>query len=66
MLNYNNFKNVLHTNISMTVENMGMRYLNGNVVWYSTSKTGLNSKYNKRHTLEDGVSTAPLEEHEYE
>ena len=65
MLNYKNFKEVLHKNLSMYVENTGMRYINGEVVWYSTYKTGLTTKYNKRKVMSDLVSTAPLEEHEY-
>jgi len=44
---------------------MGMRFMNGGVYYYSTYKTGLSSKYNKRHILSDGVSTCPLEENEY-
>ena len=49
----------------MYVENTGMRYINGDVVWYSTYKTGLTTKYNKRKIMSDLVSTAPLETNEY-
>ena len=49
----------------MNVENTGMRLIDGCVVWYSTYKTGLSCKYNKRNTLIDKVSTAPLEVDEY-
>ena len=49
----------------MNVENTGMRLINQNVVWYSTYKTGLSCKYNKRKTLIDKVSTAPLEADDY-
>ena len=65
MLNYKNFKEVLHKNLTMYVENTGMRYINGDVVWYSTYKTGLTTKYNKRKIMSDLVSTAPLETNEY-
>ena len=49
----------------MYVENTGMRYINGQVVWYSTYKTGLTTKKNKLKILSDLVSTAPLETNEY-
>ena len=49
----------------MYVENTGMRYINGDVVWYSTQKLGLTTKYKKRNTMSNGVSTAPLETNEY-
>ena len=65
MLNYNNFKKVLHSNDPMYCENTGMRCFNGSIYYYSTYKTGLSSKYDKRHTMSDGVSTCPLEEWEY-
>ena len=48
----------------MYVENTGMRYINGDVVWQSTYKTGLTTKYNKRKIMSDLVSTAPLETNE--
>ena len=66
LLNYDNFKNVLWSHVSVKVENTGMRYLNGSVVQYTTCKTGLTAKYNKRHVMHDGVSTYPLNESEYE
>ena len=47
------------------LKNTGMRYLNGSVLWYSTYKTGLTTKYNKRKIMSDLVSTAPLEYNEY-
>ena len=50
----------------MKVENIGMRYLDGGIIQYTTSKIGLTTKYNKRHTMADSVSTCPLEEFEYE
>ena len=65
VLNYNNFKNVLHSNISMEVENIGMRYINGGVYYYSSCKTGLSSKYDKRTIMSDRVSTYPLGIDEY-
>ena len=65
VLKYNNFKKVLHSNVPIFVENSGMRYMNGSVVWYSTYKAGLTTKYNKRMIMSDHVSTAPLEENEY-
>ena len=65
MLNYKKFKEVLHKNLTMYVENTGMRYINGDVVWYSTYKTGLTTKYNQRKIMSDLVSTSPSETNEY-
>ena len=65
MLNYNNFKNVLHYNIPLYCENVGMRFMNSGVYYYSTYKTGLSAKYNKRRVMSDGVSTCPLNKNEY-
>ena len=48
MLNYNKFKNVLQSNIPMEVENIGMRYINGGVYYYSSWQTGLSSRYDKK------------------
>jgi hypothetical protein len=66
LLQYANFKKVLHENITMHVENTGMRYVNNSVVWYYTYKMGLTTKYNKRIIMDDNVSTAPLEENMYQ
>ena len=66
LLNYTNFKKVLDTHDICYVENSGMRYVNHQVVWYSQYKAGLSAKYNKRHILDDNVSTMPLEEDEYD
>ena len=65
ILNYKNFKDVLFNNLNMYVENTGMRFVNGSIVWYSTYKSGLTSTYNKRNVMIDKVSTAPLEDGEY-
>ena len=65
LLNYNNFKTVLRTNDILPCENKGMRFLNGGVYYYNTSKTGLTAKYNKRNILSDGVTTVPLDENQY-
>ena len=65
MLNYKNFKDVLFNNLNMYVENTGMRFINSSIVWYSTYKSGLTAKYNKRNVMRDKVSTAPLEDDEY-
>ena len=65
MLNYKNFKTVLHSNIPMYCENVGMRFMNTGVYYYSTYKTGLSAKYNKRYVMADGVSTCPLNENDY-
>ena len=65
MLNYKNFKDVLFNNLNMYVENTGMRFINGSIVWYSTYKSGLTAKFNKRNVTCDKVSTAPLEGGEY-
>ena len=34
-----------------------MRYINHNVVWYSQTKEGSTSKYDKRTLLEDKITT---------
>ena len=65
LLNYKNFKNVLHSNISVDVENIGMRYINGGVYYYASCKTGLTSRYDKRRIMSDLVSTCPLDENDY-
>ena len=65
LLNYKNFKTVLHTHIPINCTNTGMRFMNGSIYYYSTNKTALSSKYNKRKIMSDGVSTCPLEENEY-
>ena len=56
IINFNNYKKCLDTNESLQVENTGMRYTDGSVVWYSQTKTGLTCKYNKRHLLEDRIT----------
>ena len=65
LLNYKNFKNVLHTHIPVSCTNTGMRFMCGSIYYYSTNKTALSTRYNKRTVLNDGVSTAPLDENEY-
>ena len=65
LLNYKNFKKVLRSNVPLYCTNVGMRFIDGSVYYYSAYKTGLSSKYNKRVVMKDGVSTAPLEETEY-
>ena len=49
----------------MDVENICMRYINGSVYYYSSCKTGLSSKYDKRKIMSDLVSTCPLNVNEY-
>ena len=66
IINFNNYKKCLDTNESLQVENTGMRYLNGSVCWYSQTKTGLTAKYNKRHLMEDRITTYPLMVGDYE
>ena len=56
---FDNYKKCLDTNKSIEVENTGMRYINGGVCWYSQTKTGLSCKYNKRHLMEDRITTYP-------
>ena len=65
MLNYSSFKNVLHSNISMEVDNIGMRYINGGVYYYSSCKSGMSSRYDKRKIMSELVSTCPLDEGGY-
>ena len=48
LLNYKNFKTVLHTHIPINCTNTGMRFMSGSIYYYSTNKTALSSKYNKR------------------
>ena len=49
----------------MYCENVRMRFMNSGVYFYSTYKTGLTAKYNKRRIMCDSVSTAPLDENAY-
>ena len=49
----------------MKVENIGMRYINGGVYYYSSCKTGLSSRYDERKIMSDLVSTCPLDEGNY-
>ena len=51
---------------SIQVENIGMRYIDGSVCCYSQTKTGLTAKYNKKHLLEDRITTYPLMAGDYE
>ena len=65
LLNMKNFKKVLEDNDIVYIENTGMRYINHNVVWYSQTKKGLTTRYDKRKVLEDKITTWPLDTQEY-
>ena len=49
----------------MYCENVGMRHINGSVYYYSSYKTDLSSKYNKRSIMCDSVNTSPLDVSQY-
>ena len=63
---FENYKTCLLDDVKMTVNNSGMRYLNGSIYWYSQTKVGLNPKYNKRNIMSDRVTTYPLISSQYE
>ena len=63
---FENYKTCLMNDVKMTVNNSGMRYLNGSIYWYSQTKVGLNPKYNKRNIMSDRVTTYPLISSQYE
>jgi len=62
ILNFESYKNVLLNDSVEKATNTGMRYLNGSIVRYQTTKIGLTNKYNKRKTMEDKVTTCPLDD----
>jgi hypothetical protein len=67
LLNYENFKKVLTTNIPINVENKGMRYIKDKgVMQYSLCKRGISSTYDKRNILSDNITTYPLEPNQYD
>ena len=60
-LDLDNYKRVLETGQSYTVENMGFRSHRGTVFTYKQTKLGLTPFYVKRKVLDDGVTTQPLD-----
>ena len=54
------FRDVLFKNKPNNVVNKGMRKIDKNMVLYSQKKVGLSSFYDKRHVLDDNISTRPL------
>lgn len=59
-LSLKTFQEVLSSGNPVSVENRGVRYLNG-MVNYLQVQTGISAYYDKRRVLGDGVSTVPLD-----
>ncbi len=67
LLNYENFRKVLTTNIPINVENKGMRYIKDKgIVQYSLCKRGITATYDKINILSDNITTHPLEPNQYD
>ena len=60
-LTFEEYRNVLQSNQPLTIINRGFRSYQNRIFSYVQSKQGLNSFYQKRIVLNDGIYTKPLQ-----